>query len=74
MFIEDETGGGQKLDNFPKDRATLSMIRPLAGLSLGMMVQVQERVVCSSHGSFTTTPPLPSGVYPYQKDSLAILI
>ena len=36
MFIGDETSGRHKRDNFPKDRAILSLL--LGGLSLDMMV------------------------------------
>ena len=43
MFIDDETAGRNKRDNFPKDRAILSLVLPsLDGLSLDMMVTSQE--------------------------------
>ena len=43
MFIGDETPGRHKRDNFPKDRAILSLVLPsLDGLSLDMMVRVKE--------------------------------
>ena len=43
MFMNDETAGRNKRDNFPKDRAILSLVLPsLDGLSLDMMVRVKE--------------------------------
>ena len=56
MFIDDETGGRHKLDNPPKDRATLSTIRPLGGLSFDMVVKrgCSGCTVYSSHGKGET--------------------
>ena len=47
MSIEDETRRRHKLDNFPKDRATLSVIRSLGSLSFDMMVAVQRANGCT---------------------------
>ena len=61
MFIDDETGGRNKLDNFPKDRATLSVIRSLGGLSLDMMVVVQRAVQWLYREKRRTSVTIPGG-------------